>query len=309
MTDQDASSGMASLQSYAPGKLLEQEAAKILALSAGNTAAGISEYTRDIFDLIIGDQIKEWRVRNVISKAEKTVQILRKKGISIEKIRQLPRGEWYALFDSASKSDEPELEDFWANLIASALDPSSKVSARQKYIEILKILSGDSALFLKNLSGLEQLMEFCNARKEEIKKQKGFDWMTWSASCANIDSIAKKFYSESVYKAHSKDMLQDSSFLSDLFRWRLVCFRKIGIIEQHQSGLGYGRESMMVLSAEATVEALIAIRQESQGTTDLNIEKIYEEMKNVVPRFQLTNLGVELMIACGDQISFDCVEI
>ncbi|RWA97590.1 Abi-alpha family protein [Mesorhizobium sp.] len=128
---------------------LEKEAAKVAGAVIGRTAGGVMDTVSDIFGGLIGDAIKEWRKRNLISLLARTAEILKARGVALEKAKALPMGEAYAMFEEASKQDDPAIAEMWAALLANAMDERTDASIDPAFVAVLRVISGVEAHVLK----------------------------------------------------------------------------------------------------------------------------------------------------------------
>lgn len=69
-----------------------------------------------------------------------------------------------------SYTDEEELRDLYANLLAKSMNKETVSSVHPAFVEIIKQLSPREALFLKTIPILEQFMPFCRIRKQKKSK-------------------------------------------------------------------------------------------------------------------------------------------
>jgi hypothetical protein len=148
---------------------LEKAAGRVLEKAMGGAADGVVAVAGDLFGGWVGDKIREWRTRNLINQLAKTAALLREKGVPLEKARALPMGEAYAMFEEASKQDDPDVSDMWAALLANAMDDRTGVSVDGAYIATLRTISGAEAHVLKFLRERENLEASINERRPELQ--------------------------------------------------------------------------------------------------------------------------------------------
>ena len=72
------------------------------------------------FGLLVSDQIKYWRLKNLVRISEKYEELKRERGLSGESIRHLRMSVGLPILEKASFEDDDELQQLWANLILSA---------------------------------------------------------------------------------------------------------------------------------------------------------------------------------------------
>lgn len=128
---------------------LEKEAAKVAGAVIGRTAGGVMDSVSDVFGGLIGDAIREWRTRNLISRLARTAEILKAKGVPLDKAKALPMGEAYAMFEEASKQDDPTVAEMWSALLANAMDPAADVRIDPAFVATLRVMGPVEAKVLR----------------------------------------------------------------------------------------------------------------------------------------------------------------
>ena len=128
---------------------MEAAAARVAERAMNTTLDGVGSLVGDVFGGLIGDGIKQWRNRNLVSSLVKTKHHFDRLGIRIEKAKALPMGELYAIFEGMSKQDDPQLSDMWAALLANAMNPSVDFTVDPSLPRVLQQLSGVDAIILK----------------------------------------------------------------------------------------------------------------------------------------------------------------
>lgn len=96
---------------------------------------------------IINDRLKLFRWQRQIRYVDRVNQILAERGI--KDTVAVPPKFALPILEGASLEDEDELQDLWARLIATALDPRAEVSMRMAFIEIIKSLNATDIKILK----------------------------------------------------------------------------------------------------------------------------------------------------------------
>lgn len=128
---------------------VEAAAARVFERAANNTVDGAASFIGDIFGGLVGDSVKQWRTRRLITGLHETKQHLDKLGVPVENAKSLPMGELFAIFDGMSKQEDPHLTAMWAALLANAMNPDGKFSIDPSLPKILEQLSGVDAVILK----------------------------------------------------------------------------------------------------------------------------------------------------------------
>lgn len=147
---------------------LSRPASEVLEAIAGPTAKGLAQITGDIVGGLIGDRIHHWRQRSLIDVLEKTARHIESKGISLDDARVLPDGELYALFSGASKSDESEVREMWAALLATSLNKDRDHTNIRRFASTLEQINAAEAHFLEFL----RFASGWNKRYRELYKQR-----------------------------------------------------------------------------------------------------------------------------------------
>jgi len=113
---------------------------------------------------ILADNIKFWRFKNQINIVLKAKAFLDKKGIDPKKV--LPK-TLIPILENGSLEEDEEMKEKWAALLANAADPTSKLTIRPSYPEILKQLS------LFEIKLLDNFYESINKNSKEDIENSG----------------------------------------------------------------------------------------------------------------------------------------
>lgn len=138
--------------------ILSGPATDVLGAAAGGLKKGISTTFEDVWMGLVGDRIRHWRATNLVNVAERTADLLKQKGIKPSDARGLPDGELFALFDGASKVEEPVLQQLWAHLLSERMRPEPENIDTEFCINILRSLSpieADGFLLVARLESLQ----------------------------------------------------------------------------------------------------------------------------------------------------------
>lgn len=139
-----------------PIRDLSKPAVDIIKAIGGPAVKELGQAGGNIVGGLIGDRIHNWRQRNLVSFLERTVNHIQSKGIDLDKARALPDGELYAIFRGASKADEPDVQEMWAALLATALNETEEHVEITRYAATLEQLTGTEARLLDFLSFAER---------------------------------------------------------------------------------------------------------------------------------------------------------
>ena len=110
------------------------------------------------FGLYLRDRISNWRALNLAKVLKKTQAKLK------SDYKETPPKFILQFIEGASQEDGEELQDIWANLLASALDPEYKEGIRTAYIDIIqqlevvnvRVLSAIHSIFAERVRRSEQ---------------------------------------------------------------------------------------------------------------------------------------------------------
>jgi hypothetical protein len=119
--------------------IVVQDTAKPLGEAVGNTLA-------EVWQGILGDRVTAWRIRNAASLSNKLQAEVAKTG-NVLNLDRIPEGVAFAWFDKATQSEEPELQDLFAKLLANAATGNAD-ALRKRNIELVSSLSPMDARFL-----------------------------------------------------------------------------------------------------------------------------------------------------------------
>lgn len=119
-------------------------AATLIGKVVGRPASEVAE--------LLADHVRAWRVSNLVALAQKTEEKLRSRGINVG-IQALPTSLGFAVIEAASREDDDEIQDLWANLLANNSDPGLEVHINKTVIEVVRQLAATDARLLAFLAG------------------------------------------------------------------------------------------------------------------------------------------------------------
>jgi hypothetical protein len=100
----------------------------------------------DIYGVLIGDKIREARIRNLEEINAKRQKRLEARGV--EKTVQPPEDIAIPLLEAAQGETRDELQELWARLLANAMDPLRADDVRPEFIETTRQLQPIDAIVL-----------------------------------------------------------------------------------------------------------------------------------------------------------------
>jgi hypothetical protein len=132
-----------------PGGELDGAAADLVRNLLGAPSQQAGSIITDLVGGLLGDRFREWRTRRFIDGLQRTAAFIQKKGIPLDRVKALPNGELYAIFENMSKQDDPRLADMWAGLLANVASTLSTVEAEPILLASLKALGSAEALVIE----------------------------------------------------------------------------------------------------------------------------------------------------------------
>lgn len=109
----------------------------------------VGDVPQNFVGVVVGDWLREVRLRNVDKFRRRTEQILAARGIvdpaTVSPSIALP------LFEAAQDESRDELRELFARLLAAAMDPKRRDLARSSFTTIVKKLDPIDAIVLKRL--------------------------------------------------------------------------------------------------------------------------------------------------------------
>lgn len=123
---------------------LGQELVKAARDSGAYLADIFGDLPRDLMGLLIGDRVKARRIENAVNFAKKLQERLE------DQTAQEPPSLKFAIPILAAAVDEENegLQDLWARLLATAMDPARRDQMRQAFVETVKQMDPMDVLVL-----------------------------------------------------------------------------------------------------------------------------------------------------------------
>lgn len=157
---------------------IEAAAARVAERALNETWSGASGFLGDVFGGLVGDRVKQWRMRNLVDTLAKTKGHLESKGVNINAAKSLPMGELFVIFEGASKTDDFDLSTMWAALLSNGMNPKEDTFIDPSFPRLLASLSGLDARILKYVADYEDLSATYSTEAEAL-------WasvVTWDSS-------------------------------------------------------------------------------------------------------------------------------
>lgn len=102
----------------------------------------VSKLINEPLEAVVGrltDKLQFIRAERQVRLAERWREILRERNIE-GVLRIVPPKLAFPIIENASLEEDDELQDLWANLLASAVDPNRRTTLRSAFIDILRQL-------------------------------------------------------------------------------------------------------------------------------------------------------------------------
>lgn len=297
-----------------PGAELDQAAADLLRAAAGKPAEEVGRLVGDLVG-IVGDNVSSFRWTNRIQILGRTKEKLEAAGIALEDVRELPMRELDAVLQNGANVDEPELQEMWAGLLATALDPSFSTSADRSYTAVLSQLTGRDALALKLLHDLsldehQRMFEGHRMRAERRRQQREAQ-----ANGRPVDDPCKESESDRMAQLRARaaswrerierEKLSDKSDVKPT----IFNLHRLGLIERADASPAPAVDLHLSGSPDQKFDNVAAGVRELQelhaqsiaDRRDLGEEQglVFLSETNAGKNYNLTNFGRALMKACG----------
>lgn len=232
---------------------------------------------------IIAEELRRWRFRqqNAEKVAEKKMDELGRRGVDEDSLRWLNEGDAFRASEAFSMEDDDTVQELWAGLLASAMDPDSGTTVSKAFVDLLKSIGPAEAAFLE--------MQFAFEKMGRTKPQKG------------LVKIA-----EAKWRRHPEEM-RDTA-IQNLMRLRCVVAVAPFRFDQNRLVARLPRDdprAPILADAEGTAGAIMELHRLVHRTSgiDLPVDTMAElEAYYSLPElaFQLTSLGRALMKACTE---------
>jgi hypothetical protein len=278
---------------------LEEEAAKVAGALIGRTAGGVMDTVSDVFGGLVGDAVREWRTRNLISRLARTAEILKAMGVSLDRAKALPMGEAYAMFEEASKQDDETVAEMWSALLANAMHPDLDVKIEPAFVATLKIMGPLEAKVFRLIKALKVYRRLLVAELHHHGSERnmtlGVRREISERLSAQIDVLREKH----IPGIHDSTM---NIALSNLVKERCLCvpapaYRSWRLVSRGRSEFG----ELELVDPARVEDALNDVAwsiNEHAGHSDAQPGLLREDYIPNELSFDLTDYGVRLLAAC-----------
>ena len=280
---------------------IEKQAGLVAGRIAGRTADGFMDIAGNIVGGLMGDRVREWRTRNLVSSLSRTADFLKAKGVPLDKTKALPMGEAYAMFEEASKQDDPTVQEMWAALLANAMDADSGVRIEPAFVSTLRNIGKIEARILSFIweCGNEMRSAFPQSSISSPDEIRKFDSKYEGKNRADVyEKIVIDKYKQLVHDCQEHSMQNSISNLIQLGCISIPSprFSQMNLTTYLSVN---GEEEVEILDKDKMEDALNAI----SNTFNTSIDKM---LPNLIPtsflfpsvNYELTGYAQRLLRAC-----------
>lgn len=304
-------------QSKAPDIVLfksdiEAAAARVAERALNETWTGVGGFFGDVLGGLIGDRTRLWRTRNLIATLAKTRDLLSEYGVSVEKAKSLPMGEALAIFEGASKTEDVDLQEMWAALLANRMRPDKGSFIDPSFPRLLTELSGLDAQIISFLYSFERLNE---QRQRDLRGT----WAGFDANTQDVEVIEKKREAQRAIFTDFTNKVQKMldaiyhHYSEEHVSYALSNLSRLGLIDIPEKKT-YGRPTLIQINFDvrnnkialttAGLEAELKDLRLRQGlgySNDKTLPKIARNAnaETPVPSFALTDFAKRFLEACA----------
>jgi hypothetical protein len=245
----------------------------------------------------IGEDLMEmcrewrWRRRNVEAIAGKHQMEVERRGLDPKNLQPLPEGDAYRAMEAASLEDDESVQNLWAGLLTSAMDPNSQTTASKVFVDLLQSIGPAEAGLLSLLRKTELPVRPADKSMKSLQEE-----VTRFRTAINNEANAawRHFDHETQTNA-----------VQNLMRLRCIGVRihkRLSERELLRSAPMGVRQRDLPASAEGVAKALDYVENlvlAASGTRDAPAQMDYGPTAGIPEaRYQLTPLGRSLMKAC-----------
>ncbi|MCG8694783.1 MAG: DUF4393 domain-containing protein [Minwuiales bacterium] len=272
-----------------------QLTASSLSQAAGQILLNIFGPSSDELGAIIAEDLRawRWRRRNVENVTEKIDAEIRRRELDPEELAPLPEGDAYRATTACSLEDDELVQEMWAGLFTSAMDPNSNVSASKVFVEILKSIGAVEAglLLVVHKIDTERVDPTGKSAQEMAAARK-----------AMIENISE--FCEKVWRRYLPT--DQHNAIQNLMRLRCIGFRTGKQLNEDQLlrgvPLGVNRDEIPA-SAAAVAQFLDYVENlalAASGTGSIQNGPSGQFRNKEIPEtlYQFTSLGRSLIQAC-----------
>lgn len=291
---------------------IEAAAARVAERALNDTWTGVGGFFGDVLGGLIGDRTRLWRTRNLIVTLAKTRDFLSKYGVSVEKAKSLPMGEALAIFEGASKTDDVDLQEMWAALLANRMRPDKGSFIDPSFPRLLTELSGLDAQIINFLSSFERL----NAQHQRDLRG---TWAGFDGKTKDVEAMEKKREAQQAILTEFANKVQNmidainDHYSEEHVSYSLSNLSRLGLIDIPEKKT-YGRPTLIQINFDVRNDKIalstagleaelkdLRLRQGLGYSNDKTLPKIAQNAhaEIPVPSFALTDFAKRFLEACA----------
>ena len=282
---------------------------------AKESARSFSQATGNLLERALGPAVDEvgeiivahirswrWRKENLESIAQMHADEVECRKVDIDTLQPLPEGDAYRFMEAASMEDNETVQQLWAGLITSAMDPSSKTQINKAYIDILQAIGPIE-------TGLLLLIQRINAPLPKLPAGTDPKDMMRVRHEIMVHEIPKiNEFADKVWRHYSHT--EKESAIQNLMRLRCLGFRRGRQLKANDlmRSVPMVRDSEVQVNARGVAEALDyleSLTMAVSGTASVKSPtgRIQHNPDISESLYDFTALGLTLMNACDIQIA------
>lgn len=224
--------------------------------------------------LLFKDKVSYWRAMNLAKILKKVKSKLK------TDYREISPKHILSIIEGASLEENEELQDLWANLLSSGLDPNFKDTIRSAYIDIIKQLEVTDVHIL-------------NAIYQKYKQSVGIQE---SPDAGNQESPETRHFPPSEYPIYSCDILETFKLESSVYESSIDNLLRVRCIVSYieEKEISMDTEGDRLLGSRAFLNATASrslFRRGHYKRHQVTFDHRYEAVS-------LTSLGVGFIEAC-----------
>ena len=296
--EKDVDQGMSSVPD---NSAFSASAGKLILKLFGPLADEVGQYLADGF--------RQWRWRrdNFKKIAERCEREEEARGIDDNSLASVAEGDAYRLAEACSFEDDETVQELWAGLITSAMDPDKDIVSTRAFVEILRAISPVEAGLLLALYQIKRIpkhraiQNFSNLSVEELhslRQNSNNENEKWKRGIIALADRAYRRFSKS----------QREVAIQNLFRLRCIGLRTGRNLSESKtrSGLPIGvraTDAAPTYDSFAKVadylESLIMVGTGTGSYTQSPLSSPHPLLRELPEiRFELTHLGSTLVSLC-----------
>lgn len=155
LTDENNKRSLVTVEAKIPGEHIDKAAADALTNALRIPSVEIGSLLGDLIG-IAGDHARAYRHTKRVEILAKAQQHAHKLGLTTDQFAIPPEGQIYTMLEAFADVDDPTLQDLWARLFASTLDPKNNSNEAATFIPIVRQFTPQDAQVFELVAFVEQ---------------------------------------------------------------------------------------------------------------------------------------------------------